>query len=434
MKTRTWRSADALSRTRARPSTRAGSIDWTGSSMTMKRNGLSGRVARGTKRLRASECSSPWLITPRAAPATPSTVTSRTTRRRVPSPVSWIRPSSTWLCWRRRSQISPAFSAMGPKRSSRMPAAAFLSQLSAGLIRTEVRGPVHRVARAQEPGRDLLGHGPPRVFLAGPARRALSPAGARPPPGAARSPSPGGGRARRGPRSIPPRSRSRALPPARRGPAPPRSPAGARRASGRPGLPIGGGPLPPARARPPPPAPTPGVARRRPSLLVQALLSAPLRSQTGQSASPWAAWKARACSSSFAASRERAAAVPLRGGERPFRPPRISATAAATRAGIGRLEARDRPKHVGFRGACLPATRLPPGPRPGRFEVPLLLFEVAAATRRARSSSTPRSRSSSGPRASVASLSAFSRRAARLLEHGLGPTRSSRPRIAESAS
>jgi hypothetical protein len=39
VKTTTWRSAEAPSRTRARPSTRAGSMDWKGSAITMKRNG-----------------------------------------------------------------------------------------------------------------------------------------------------------------------------------------------------------------------------------------------------------------------------------------------------------------------------------------------------------------------------------------------------------
>ena len=80
VKTTTWRSLRGGLRGRGRGRRlRAGSMDWTGSSMTTKRNGLSGRVARGMKRLRARACSSPWLMTPRAAPSGPSTVTSSST-------------------------------------------------------------------------------------------------------------------------------------------------------------------------------------------------------------------------------------------------------------------------------------------------------------------------------------------------------------------
>ena len=50
----TWRVRAVSSSARARPSTRAGSMDCTGSSITTNRNGLSGRVARGRNRLR------PW--------------------------------------------------------------------------------------------------------------------------------------------------------------------------------------------------------------------------------------------------------------------------------------------------------------------------------------------------------------------------------------
>ena len=59
----------------ASPSTFAGSIDCTGSSITKNRNGLSGDVARGRNKARPSACNSPWLITLSAAPGIPSTVT-----------------------------------------------------------------------------------------------------------------------------------------------------------------------------------------------------------------------------------------------------------------------------------------------------------------------------------------------------------------------
>ena len=198
----------------------------------MKRNGLSGRVARGTNRLRARECSSPWLITPRAAPATPSTVTSRTTRRRVPSPVSWIRPSSTWLCWRRCSQIPAAFSAMGPKRSSRIPAAAFLSQASAALQALEVRGSAHRprarpasqLATSAVTGRQASSRRSSSARAVSRRRRTASRRGPLADSTWRASSSRSGDRAAPAPRPRGPR-------PARAGPAPPRPPAGGRRPS-----------------------------------------------------------------------------------------------------------------------------------------------------------------------------------------------------------
>ncbi len=45
--------------------------------MTMKPNGLCGRAARGRKMLTASAESSPWLMTPNAEAAAPSTLTSK---------------------------------------------------------------------------------------------------------------------------------------------------------------------------------------------------------------------------------------------------------------------------------------------------------------------------------------------------------------------
>ena len=133
--------------------------------MTMKRNGLSGSVARGMNRLSASACSSPWLITPSAAPATPSTVTSSATRRRLPSPVSWMRPSSTWLCWRRRSQMPAARSAIGPEAVV-ADARGRLLQPGFGLLdRARGARPARpRPARPPASWRSR-GHGPPCVFL-----------------------------------------------------------------------------------------------------------------------------------------------------------------------------------------------------------------------------------------------------------------------------
>src|SRR6266511_2771832 len=67
-------------------------------------------------RLGAKACSSPWLITPSAAPPIPSTVTSSLTRRRLPVPSSSGRASSTFDCCRSSSQIRCASSAMGSNR------------------------------------------------------------------------------------------------------------------------------------------------------------------------------------------------------------------------------------------------------------------------------------------------------------------------------
>ena len=107
VKTTTWRSTATSASTRARPSTLAGSMDCTGSSMTTNRNGLCSTVARGRNRDRASACSSPWLMTPSAAPpSVPSTRTSSATCRWLPVPSSWTGPRSTLLCWRRVCQIA----------------------------------------------------------------------------------------------------------------------------------------------------------------------------------------------------------------------------------------------------------------------------------------------------------------------------------------
>ena len=61
MDTTSWRSSATSDRTRASPSTRAGSIDCTGSSITRNRNGFAGNVARGKKTERARQLISPLL-------------------------------------------------------------------------------------------------------------------------------------------------------------------------------------------------------------------------------------------------------------------------------------------------------------------------------------------------------------------------------------
>ena len=137
---------------------------------------------------------------------------------------------------------------MGPKRSSRIPAAAFLSQASARLEALEVRGAAHRAlerppassptsaATGRQASSRALELGPCRVAQADdrlaqrPARRLHV---ARPAP--------------RGRRSSRPGPRPRGRRPARAGPAPPRPPAGGPRPSGPPGLPSAAGRLRPAR-------------------------------------------------------------------------------------------------------------------------------------------------------------------------------------------
>ena len=108
---------------------------------------------------------------------------------------------------------------------------------------------------------------------------------------------------------------------------------------------------------------------------------APSRPQTGQSASPWAAWYASAWSMSAAASRDRAAAVPSADCTAARRRAHLRA-AAATRAGSGgsRLAIP--------RSTSVSAAPPLPGPAPASTastapEVPLLAAR-AATTRRAR--------------------------------------------------
>ena len=130
----TCRSAAVFSSTRASPSTLAGSIACTGSSITRKRNGLAGSVARGRNTLSASALTSPWLMTPSAEPGAPSTLTSSSTCRWVADPASLIAPRSTLLSWRSIAQMARAWSASGASRSLRMSSVAAFSHFSAALI------------------------------------------------------------------------------------------------------------------------------------------------------------------------------------------------------------------------------------------------------------------------------------------------------------
>ena len=76
-----------------------------------------GSVARGMNRLSASAWSSPWLMTPSAAPSTPSTVTSSATRRCVALRPSAGCSSSATLLWS-RSCSQMARGLVGDRRES----------------------------------------------------------------------------------------------------------------------------------------------------------------------------------------------------------------------------------------------------------------------------------------------------------------------------
>ena len=85
----TWRVRAVSSSARASPSTRAGSIDCTGSSMTTKRNGLSGRVARGQEQAQRQRVQFALAHDAERRAGTPSTVTSSVTRRWLLVPVKF---------------------------------------------------------------------------------------------------------------------------------------------------------------------------------------------------------------------------------------------------------------------------------------------------------------------------------------------------------
>ena len=120
----------------------------------MKRNGLSASVARGRNRRSASACSSPWLMTPSAAPSTPSTATPMSTRRDGPVPSRTIGSSSTFDCWRRSSQSrwrAPAMARTG--RASGGPAGLELLLLGGEVL---ARASSAMAARAAaEPGGEV---------------------------------------------------------------------------------------------------------------------------------------------------------------------------------------------------------------------------------------------------------------------------------------
>ena len=410
-------------------------MDCTGSSMTMKRNGLSGRVARGTKRLRASECSSPWLMTPRAAPSTPSTVTSRTTRRRVPSPVSWIRPSSTWLCWRRCSQIPAAFSAIGAKRSSRIPAAAFLSQASAGLRRfrsaaprTASRAPASQAATSTATGRHASSLRPSSARAASRRRTTASRSGPLADSTWSASSPEVGDRSRLDP--DPQRLDQLAEVQAHSGR--PRERIGL---EDRPGLPTGAARLRPARGRRPPPAPLRAGARCGGSLPLApgAVQSAACGRTPGSRRRRGRRDSARARSRSAAASRERAGGRPP-GGLHGRRGRAHLGHGRGDARRLGWLEARDPAQHVDLGRARCPAS---PAPASTASTAPRShsLPSMAATTCRARSSSTlAQPLEQAAPRLGRVLQGLLAGAAGLLAARCWASTRSSRPRIEERAS
>ena len=133
VKTTIWRVRAARCRTRARPSTFAGSIAWTGSSMTAKRNGDSSSAARGRKTLTESASSSPW--TSRRARWRPRRRRGRRSPRGPPRPtfLSVISCRSTLEPCRSSRQFAIACSEIGAKRSARSSSAAPLTHFSASL-------------------------------------------------------------------------------------------------------------------------------------------------------------------------------------------------------------------------------------------------------------------------------------------------------------
>ena len=133
MKTTIWRVRAARCRTRARPSTFAGSIACTGSSITANRNGDSSSAARGRKTLTDSASSSPCDITPSAFAASPSARTSKSARPPRPTFLSVISCRSTLEPCRSSRQFAIARSEIGAKRSARRSSAAPLTHFSASL-------------------------------------------------------------------------------------------------------------------------------------------------------------------------------------------------------------------------------------------------------------------------------------------------------------
>ena len=132
--------------------------------MTTKRNGLSARVARGMKRLRARACSSPWLITPRAAPSWPSTVTFSSTLRGLPVPVRWMSSRET-LLWRRSwSQIGLGLLVDGGEALVADVVGRVLQPLLGGLEVRDGFGALLRLAGLREPVGQGRGEGAPGVF------------------------------------------------------------------------------------------------------------------------------------------------------------------------------------------------------------------------------------------------------------------------------
>ncbi len=142
--------------------------------MTRNRKGLSASMARGRKSDKASACSSPWLITPRAAPSTPSTVTSSVTRRRFAAPASLTGPSSTLLSC---LSLLPDATRLLPDGGQAVVAEPFGLPLepAAGLLDVAAeRCFTSHGSRLDEEGRKSLRHGLPHVlttselFLGGP--------------------------------------------------------------------------------------------------------------------------------------------------------------------------------------------------------------------------------------------------------------------------
>ena len=152
------------------------------------------------KRLRASECSSPWLMTPRAAPSTPSTVTSRSTRR-ARAVSGELDPPELDVALLPEVLPDPG-RLLGDRGEAVVadPGRGLLEPRLRRLEALEVGGARGRLARARQPGRDLDGHADATRPPGGRARPARRRAGGRPRPAAARSPTRRGRRA--SPRSV----------------------------------------------------------------------------------------------------------------------------------------------------------------------------------------------------------------------------------------
>jgi hypothetical protein len=133
-------------------------MDWTGSSITMKRNGLSGSVARGTNRLSAhhaeggpgdavdGDVEDHAATRPVARELDPPQLHVALLAQALPDPCGLLRDGSeAVVADPRRRLLEPGLR---------------------GLEALEVRGSAHRLPRAGQPVPDLRSHRPPGVLLA----------------------------------------------------------------------------------------------------------------------------------------------------------------------------------------------------------------------------------------------------------------------------